>query len=498
MPKAEKGSAKDIANKMKAKGLQKLKFYCQMCSKQCRDENGFKCHLTSDSHLRQMKIFAENADGFMDSFSSEFEAAYMDTLRRRHGTKRMNANNVYQEVIQDKNHVHMNSTKWATLSDFVQYLGKVGKCVVEETERGWYVTYIERDPALLARQEAHRRRVESERAEEEKAAKRMEKQRVEAAKAVAQAGGNVDVAEASKLDRSEDDKPVALAIDAGGLGGKKRKKGSGRNGGAKKIRSAFGGEDDESDEESAAATAKAASPVKSSSSAAAASAAADGEGGKSLPIQQLTRSSSSSAGPPPAAGTSNPKPAVDLLVATATAACIHDADERRKCRDEDAYYRRKASSLSSKSNRSGNNGGSGRGSSSKESERMEDVRKDHWIRRDIVVRIISKKLSGGKYYKRKGTIVRVIDRYMAEIEVLDSAPNAGDGGDLIRIDQDDLETVMPKEGKECRILNGRGRGKRAEVLRLDKAKYKGTLKILDSGEIVEKVHYEDFSKIAPR
>merc|ERR1712216_1059419 len=145
----------------------------------CRDENGFKCHLTSESHLRQMKIFAENAGDFLDSFSRDFEQAYLDTLRRRHGTKRMNANNVYQEVIQDKSHIHMNSTKWATLTDFVQYLGRTGKCMVEETERGWYVSFIERDPTLLARQEAHRRRVENERAEEEKMAKRMEKQRVE-------------------------------------------------------------------------------------------------------------------------------------------------------------------------------------------------------------------------------------------------------------------------------------------------------------------------------
>ena len=38
MPKAEKGTPKDIANRMKAKGLQKLKFYCQMCAKQCRGE----------------------------------------------------------------------------------------------------------------------------------------------------------------------------------------------------------------------------------------------------------------------------------------------------------------------------------------------------------------------------------------------------------------------------------------------------------------------------
>jgi DNA/RNA-binding protein KIN17 len=34
MVKAEKGSLKDIGKRIKAKGLQKLKFYCQMCEKQ--------------------------------------------------------------------------------------------------------------------------------------------------------------------------------------------------------------------------------------------------------------------------------------------------------------------------------------------------------------------------------------------------------------------------------------------------------------------------------
>ena len=37
---------KAIANRIKAKGLQKLRWYCQMCEKQCRDENGFKVHLS--------------------------------------------------------------------------------------------------------------------------------------------------------------------------------------------------------------------------------------------------------------------------------------------------------------------------------------------------------------------------------------------------------------------------------------------------------------------
>jgi hypothetical protein len=33
---------KAIANRIKAKGLQKLRYFCQMCEKQCRDDNGFK------------------------------------------------------------------------------------------------------------------------------------------------------------------------------------------------------------------------------------------------------------------------------------------------------------------------------------------------------------------------------------------------------------------------------------------------------------------------
>ncbi|OEU13150.1 hypothetical protein FRACYDRAFT_190325, partial [Fragilariopsis cylindrus CCMP1102] len=56
------GTPKDIANRMKSRGLQELKFYCQMCEKQCRDQNGLKQHATSESHMRQMKIFTSNAD----------------------------------------------------------------------------------------------------------------------------------------------------------------------------------------------------------------------------------------------------------------------------------------------------------------------------------------------------------------------------------------------------------------------------------------------------
>jgi len=115
-------------------------------------QNGFKCHIQSESHQRQMLIFAENPGRFLHDYSKEFEAGYMMQLKRAHGTKRVEANKVYQEYIGDKEHIHMNATRWTTLSGFVQYLGKTGKCKIDQTEKGWYVAWIDRDPETIARQ----------------------------------------------------------------------------------------------------------------------------------------------------------------------------------------------------------------------------------------------------------------------------------------------------------------------------------------------------------
>lgn len=41
-------------------GLNKLRFYCQVCEKSCRDDNGYKCHLASEAHQRQILVFASN------------------------------------------------------------------------------------------------------------------------------------------------------------------------------------------------------------------------------------------------------------------------------------------------------------------------------------------------------------------------------------------------------------------------------------------------------
>lgn len=144
---------KAIGNRIKAKGLQKLKFYCQMCEKQCRDENGFKCHTISESHQRQLLLFADNSDSYLDQFSEEFKDGYVGLLKRRFNGRRVQANHAYQEYIADRDHIHMNSTQWETLTEFVKWMGREGIVRADDTEKGWFVTYIDRDPEAIKRQE---------------------------------------------------------------------------------------------------------------------------------------------------------------------------------------------------------------------------------------------------------------------------------------------------------------------------------------------------------
>ena len=387
----------------------------------------------------------------MDSFSREFEVSYLETLRRRHGTQRMNANNVYQEVIQDKHHVHMNSTKWSTLSDFVQYLGKKGLVIVEETERGWYVTYIERDPALLARQEALKKKTEADAREEKNAAERREMLRKEAAKALDRAGCNVE-RKASEIGNRKEGEKINMEMKLGGLGG-------GSSGGEKKKRmhnkiSLLEEEEDDDGDE-------------------------DGEDGGLSDTKQPSKGDFAVPNLPTNShdNKNNPASTKQNQALKAASKPEQSSDISTKKKDKDTTNNKKHKS---------NN----------DDDSNTNKRKDYWLYRDIVVRIISKKLANGEYYKRKAIVDKVINKYEAEIEVLETSRRANDGGDILRIDQDDLETVIPKEaGEKVRIVNGKYRGKKARVIKLDKKEYCAELKLVEDESVVT-LDYEDFSKIA--
>ena len=391
MPKAEKGTPKYLANKMKAKGLQKLRWYCQMCEKQCRDENGFKCHITSESHQRQLLLVAEDTDKFLDTFSKDFEDGFLYLLKRSHGTKRTFANGVYQDYIHERDHVHMNSTKWETLTEFVQYLGRSGKCVVDQTEKGWYITWIDRDPETIARQEALQKKEKMAKDDNELMQEFINKQ-IERGSLSAKN----ETVEYTELQRTKNEK---IALNLG---------------------------------------------IKSST-----------KSDTFVPQNVLNNKSN-------ATGSRNESKKVPEKRKSSALEEIMKEEKNRKEMKTNSQIVKSDQSISSSSKR--------------------------WLKKGIVVKIITKSL-GDKYYKQKAFIKDIVgEDKMAAIVVLTS------NGAKIRLDQSHLETVVPALGRTVLILRGQLRGEQAILKDLDVDNFCAKLKVIETGEKLS-LPYEDFSKL---
>ncbi|KAH9904702.1 domain of Kin17 curved DNA-binding protein-domain-containing protein [Xylariomycetidae sp. FL2044] len=214
MPKAEVGSTKHLSNKMKSKGLQRLRWYCQICEKQCRDANGFKQHTMSESHVRQMLIVGEDPKKYINDFSNQFLKDFMQLLRTSHGEKQVQMNQFYQNYIANKEHIHMNATKWPSLTEFAKHLGREGICRVEETEKGIHIAWIDDSPDALRRKEAVRRKELQDKGDEEREQRMIREQIRRAQKETgAEDGDNTEMAEERELKRQEGEK-VKLSFGA--------------------------------------------------------------------------------------------------------------------------------------------------------------------------------------------------------------------------------------------------------------------------------------------
>lgn len=386
---------KAIANRIKAKGLQKLRWYCQMCQKQCRDENGFKCHCMSESHQRQMQIFGQNSDRIVDGYSEEFEESFLELMRRSHRFSRVAATVVYNEYIHDRHHVHMNSTKWATLTEFVKYLGRTGKCKVEETPKGWFITYIDRDSETLFKEKMKTKRIKLDMAEEEKQEREIKKQ-IELAAS--------EQSEATKTESNLADDPARdLNLEAG---------------------------------------------VKVGFSLASSSTLSNKDNNTST--------------------------------TTTSKLVFEEADNNNK---------RKISKENNKTV-----GNSALEELMREEEKVKEKinRKDYWLCEGIIVKVMSKALAEKGYYKQKGVVRKVIDKYVGEIEMLDNKH-------VLRVDQDELETVIPQIGGLVRIVNGAYRSSNARLLGVDTDHFCAKVKIekgIYDGRVLKAIDYEDICKLA--
>jgi DNA/RNA-binding protein KIN17 len=168
MGKAEPGSTKYLSNKMKQKGLTRLRWYCQICEKACRDENAFKMHCQSESHMRRALEAGQNFKTIQEDYSKQFLHEFISLLKTAHGEKSIHANKFYQEVIAKKDHTHLNATKWHSLTDFVKYIAREGIVRAEEKDDGLFIAWIDDSPEAMKRREAVRRKEMQDKGDEER------------------------------------------------------------------------------------------------------------------------------------------------------------------------------------------------------------------------------------------------------------------------------------------------------------------------------------------
>jgi len=118
----------------------------------------------------------QRAGKVIHDYSSQFQREFVALLSQRFGTRRVLANQVYQEYIQDRHHVHMNATRWVSLSEFVKFLGRAGIVKVEGSELGWFISWVDNSATARARQDAIKKMDRAKMDDEQRARKEMDEQ----------------------------------------------------------------------------------------------------------------------------------------------------------------------------------------------------------------------------------------------------------------------------------------------------------------------------------
>ena len=441
-----------------------------------------------------MALFAANPDRFMDSFSSGFEKGFMEVLQRRFGTRKVKANYVYNEYIQDKEHVHMNGTIWTTLTDFVKYLGRTGKCVIEEESGSespsWWITWINRDPEAVKRQEASLKRREREKGDE---AREIDEVDLIAARARAEAGLN------DNYDEDDDDDEEE---EGGDDDGDEVEQGDGDEGDDSQD-NVINNADEAIERKSRKLIElrkgympkelkreEGAGPLRISLSAPISAPAplvgkkrSRWEPEESSTAAQLVSSTGTSSSSSPSSSSSSFSSTVPVL---SQAELLMREEESLKQKKKD---REEAAALAAIKSAAASAAAVDRVVSMAPSSStiLEADIREEWIAPGIIVKVMNNRVGGGKYFKQKGNVVSVeADLFTGIISMLDS-------GDVLKIDQQDLETVVPALGKTVLIVNGKHRGKRATLTALNVEAFSADIE-MDSGEVLRNVPYEHFSK----
>lgn len=400
----------------------------------------------------------------------------MELIRRRWRFKEILAKKAYNEYIQDKEHVHMNATRWVTLTEFAYYLGKAGHCDVRESEEGLVLRYIDRDPEREAKQAAMR-----EREKEELEQREIERRRLlRTVKAMGEASNENQAKEEAPTQPSTPSGPISFSFNAPSLPTSSASAPPSQlsNKGSETENSIFGTSTTNSSDSNIGQNASSTNDKKRIRDEGIDSDAPDAKKSKLVEISTPAPSTSAST-------TSNSKLSaiapVSKLLSSSTAPPTSNLHSHLSTSHSSSNTTNSSSSASTSSLDSI--------MIEQEKKREREGRKDYWLHPNIVVKILNKQVGGGQYYGQKGVIKAVHETYTAEIRL--------DSGTVLKIDQDDLETVLPALGANVVIVNGAYRGETATLKSIDKENFCANVSILAGparGRIVSKA-YEDICKL---
>ncbi|KAJ3684462.1 hypothetical protein LUZ61_013626 [Rhynchospora tenuis] len=111
-------------------------------------------------------------------------------------------------------------------------------------------------------------------------------------------------------------------------------------------------------------------------------------------------------------------------------------------------------------------------------EEYKEMKVVRWLKSHIRVRIISKDFKRGKYYLQKGEVVDVVGPTTCDI-TMDGTRELLQG-----VEQDMLETALPKKGGAVLVLYGKHEGVFGNLVSKDSEREMGVLRDADSHELV--------------
>lgn len=430
---------KAIAKRQKQNGLGRLRLYCQMCEKQCRDENGFKCHAATPAHQTNLALFASQPELFVDRFSKQFLSGFIGVLQQRYGSNPVAANTVYQDYIKDKEHVHMNSTRWSTLSEFAKDLGRRGICRVDERDGALWVVFIDRHAIERKQraQEIDRIRLDDEERAEQSLARQME---------------NV-LGDMEDDTREYDEKPAAPLAPVD-------------------IRLSHG---------SAAERVSLSKTVSESAfkSLKSSKLADGGRNNEETDIRRRDRKKKLTVLDEIMAEDRAREEALQTRFGAfsglrSTAAAVHreeiGSDKKHHVATPDVSA--KPAAIAKRPGKA-------------------PPLTAPWLCVGITVKCVTKSLKGGPYYKQKGIVQSLRDKYTAVVRLNESEA-------VLEMDQDDLETVLPKPGGPVVFLRGEHKGKRGILQCFDEKSYSASVHIEASSPPLYGIDYDIICKCIGR